>query len=162
MNTTPTTTSGDASRLPSGEILDRLGEQAALYERLEFIATKQRAAVAGNQNDALLAMLAARQEVSNRLLTLGQALAPVRRDWAAHRERMTADQRQSAQTLLDRTAGHLRRVIDRDEEDARLLSARKLLVQNMLQSTHATTQALSAYRVPRRRTARLNHVDEAT
>lgn len=144
----------------SKEVLELLQEQAALYERLEMLAGKQGAMATQDDPEPLARILAARQEVTEALVRVGDTLAPVRRNWASFRGRMAPDQQRNAEELWQRIPVHLSRVRQRDEQDIRLLSARKQIVQGMLKSTHVTKQALSAYRVRMPKPTRVIHVDE--
>lgn len=155
-------TSQPKSIRTSKQILDLLREQAALYKRLEVLAGKQREMVAQDDTEPLAAVLAARQEVTEALLRLGEALDPVGRDWADFRARLSLDERRETEELGQQVSRRLSRINQRDKEDARLLVARKQIVADMLRSTHVTKRALSAYRTPRRETAHVVHVDEAS
>lgn len=128
------------------EVLGMLRKQASLYTRLEDYARKQRHLVAGEDAAPLLAVLAERQRLSSELAELGSSLAPVRGRWEKFRGELSAADRGEADRLVAETAACLRRVIESDEQDARLLSARRSLTARQLQTTHAGGSAMAAYR----------------
>jgi len=123
-----------------------LREQAALYRRLEAFAAKQRTLISSEEAGPLLMLLADRQRLSVQLAGISQRFEPIRREWNAHRERLTPLERREAEGLLSDIKDHLSRVMESDEQDARILSARKESVATALRASHATGQAISAYR----------------
>lgn len=158
-------TTTDAKRGPADsprEVLELLGTEAALYAKLESYAAKQRALVDHEDTDPLLSVLAARQQVTRELARVGTRLAPFRRDWQSCRRRFTPSQRGQVEELLRSTSSRLRRIIEGDERDARLLSARKQVVAHGMRATHATGQALAAYGAQQRGKNRVDRLDEAS
>lgn len=153
-----------ATSLPLGpeNILSLLREQVDLYGELAGYADEQRSLITREDTGPLLAVLAKRQELSSRLGDVVQRLEPVRRDWVTHRSRFDSTQRLEAEDLLADIRSRLRDIIDRDEEDVRMLSARKQAVTSAMRSTHSTGQALCAYRDDGIATARVTHLDEAS
>ncbi|MCH7924540.1 MAG: hypothetical protein IIC51_03305 [Planctomycetes bacterium] len=153
-----------ATSVPLGpeNILALLREQVDLYGELAGYADEQRSLITREDTGPLLAVLAKRQELSSRLGDVVQRLEPVRRDWVTHRSRFDSTQRLEAKDLLADIRSRLRDLIDRDEEDVRMLSARKQAVTSAMRSTHSTGQALCAYRDDGIGTARVTHLDEAS
>ena len=141
-------------------ILELLGEQASLYARLETLAQRQRSLVAGDNVGPLLSLLADRQKLSQRLAQVAGALAPLRRGWTTYRKSLTASQRDQAERLLAESRERLCRIMESDDEDARILSGRKQAVAGALKATHATKQAIRAYHVPGATAGRLDCTDE--
>lgn len=129
-----------------GVVLDMLREQASLYARLEVYARRQRELVSGDDTGPLLAVLADRQRLSAELAELGATLAPYRRNWERYRGGLNEVGRSEADRLVAETAACLRRVMESDEQDARLLSARRTLTVREMQSTRAAGTAMAAYR----------------
>lgn len=113
------------------EILGLLREQSALYARLESFAARQRSLVRADDTALLLSLLADRQRLAVELTRLATRLAPVRRGWSAFRERFSSTQRTEADGLISDVTQRLRRVIESDEKDARVLYVRKLGVAGM-------------------------------
>ena len=148
--------------LDPANILSLLHEQVDLYAELAGYADEQRSLITMEDIGPLLTVLAKRQKLSARLGDVVQRLEPVRRDWATHRTRFDSTQRLEAEALVADVKSRLRELIDRDEEDVRMLSARKQAVTSAMRSTHSTGQALSAYRDDGIGTARVTHLDEAS
>ena len=144
------------------EVLALLREEMSLYGNLEANASRQRLLITGDDMGPLLALLGDRQRLSVELRRIGTKLTPIRREWRSYRERLTVRQRGEADRLVEGIADRLRRVIRSDEEDGRLLSARKQAVSDQLQATHSTGQALSAYRVAPVRQPCLDRLNEAS
>ena len=133
-----------------------------MYTRLESFAAQQRSLVRTEDTTPLLSLLADRQRLSVELTRLARRLEPVRRRWAAFREGFTASQREEADGLVSDVTRRLRRVIESDEKDARVLSVRKQSVASSLQASHSVGQALSAYRLPAGAAAGSDRLDEAS
>jgi ElaB/YqjD/DUF883 family membrane-anchored ribosome-binding protein len=144
------------------EVLTLLREQIPLYTKLESHASRQRSLITGDDTSSLLSLLADRQRISADLARIASRLEPIRRDWGKYRKRLTPEQRDQAERLLTEIRERLARVIENDEQDARLLAARKQAVAETLRATHSTEQALSAYRTPAGKSDRFDHWDEAT
>jgi len=156
---------GSATATPAevgtaGEVLGLLREQASMYGRLETLATRQQLLVSVEDAGPLLALLADRQKLAEGLTGIASRLEPVRCGWRVYRERFSETERVEADRLWDDVRQRLRRIIERDEQDARVLSARRQSVRQALQTAHATGQALSAYRAPSVGANRLDCVDE--
>jgi hypothetical protein len=144
------------------EIVSLFRDEAALYAKLEAYAERQRLLIAEEDTTPLLALLADRQKLSTALAVVGARLAPVRREWESWQVRLSADQRHEVERLARGTEECLRRVIDRDEQDARMLSARKQTAAQGMRTTHDAGAAISAYRTPVPSGERSGRLDEAT
>lgn len=127
-------------------VVSLLRRQVGLYERLEQFADRQRSFVSREDTQSLLSLLADRQRISTELTEISGRLEPVRRDWSTFKHRMDANARAEAEALWSESKARLKRVLDRDEEDARVLAARKELVGRSLQSARSSADALGAYR----------------
>jgi len=144
------------------EILGLLREQSALYARLESFAARQRLLVREEDTAPLLSLLADRQRLSAELTHLATRLSCARRGWATFRERFSTSQRTEADALVSDAAQRLRRVIESDETDARILSVRKHSVAADLHAAHRVGQAIGAYRPPGGATSGPDRLDEAS
>lgn len=142
------------------EVFELLREQVTLYGQLESFAARQRGLVSGDNTGPLLAILADRRKLSHQLAEIGSRLAPVRQEWAAFSACLSSERRSEAEHLVSEAGDRLHRVIKSDEEDARVLSARKQAVAASLRETHATGAAIQAYRVVDDGTKRLDCVTE--
>jgi hypothetical protein len=159
MMTTASDGTIDAIEAPD-DVLALLREQASLYVKLEALAARQQALVTAEDAGPLLAILADRQRLSERLTRVAAELEPVRRRWEVYRQKLSPYQAAEADRLLGDVQQLLRRIMDSDEHDARILSARMQTVAETLRKTHTTSQAISAYCVPSDGAARLDCVDE--
>lgn len=144
------------------EVLTLLKEQASLYTKLESLATHQRSLVTGDDMGPLLSVLADRRKVSEALGEIVSRLAPVRRRWSTYRTRLTSSQRHRADRWLADASERLERVMESDQHDARVLSGRKQAVAEALRTTHASGQAISAYRTSMVGRSRLDCTDEGS
>ncbi len=144
------------------DILSLLRDQMDMYMELSGYAGQQRSLIAEEDTGPLLAVLAKRQKLSARLGEVVKRLEPVRRDWAIHRTRFNLTQRREAEGLLAEIRKRLREIIERDEEDVRMLSVKKQAAVSAMGATHSTGQALSAYRDHGVRIDRLNQLDKAS
>lgn len=126
--------------------IELLKTQVSLYTKLESLSSRQRSLVAADDVGPLLALLADRRRVSEQLTTIAKKLAPVRKNWSAHREGLSQDQRTEADRLLNDSRLRLKNVMESDELDARVLSGRKQAVASVLRKTHSMGEAISAYR----------------
>jgi len=141
------------------EVVDWLRAQRSLYAKLESMASGQRDLITGDQPTMLLGLLADRQRITNDLTDLAQRLEPVWRDWKRQRLRLSDIQRREAELILEDIRTKMRKVMDRDEEDARLLLARKQAIGNTMKSAHSSAEAISAYRAASAPSLRLDHVE---
>jgi len=155
-----TTAHEPLSDLQPGDVLRVLREQARLYDELETLAKRQRVLVTDDDIGPLLALLADRQRLSERLVLLGTRLAPIRREWTRYREKLSPPVRDEADRCLGDASAALQRVLDRDAHDARVLSGRKHSVAAALGRTQSTREAMSAYRVNAASSGRLDCTDE--
>jgi len=143
-------------------MMSLLREQARLYADLEALASRQRSLVTEAATESLLALLAERRKLSSALMELGDALGPARREWPTYRTRLTLPERIEADRLIVDMEDRLKRVMEGDERDARLLSARKQWTAHHLRSSHITSDAIRAYRVPDAAGAYLDRVSECS
>ena len=141
-------------------MLALLQAQAALYKKLESLAARQRSLVTSEDVGPLLSLLADRQKLSEELARIGHRLAPIRREWSWHRQRFTAPQRDEAERMVGEIGDCLQRIMESDEQDARVLLGRKETVAKTLRTTHTTGQAILAYRAPVDGTVRLDCVND--
>lgn len=151
----------DANEPTSEDVLSLLRKQATLYARLESFAGRQRTLVVAEDTGSLLSILSDRQKLSVELGRLAGAFEPIRRRWSDVRARLSPPQQAEAEGLLSDIKLRLRNVIDADEEDARLLSARKQCAANDLRSLQSTQRALHAYGTKANATSSVA-LDEAT
>lgn len=129
--------------------LSLLEGQAAIYDRLSGLVTRQRALIAAEDPSRLLAVLGERQSVTRELSASAERLGAIQERWEELRARMTDDQRSRARDFLRRIEERLREITAADGEDARRLAVRKQRVAETLRSLAPRGAMLSAYGAPR-------------
>ena len=144
---------GTPSDAGGREALLLLRAQAELFGRLETLAVRQRDLVTSDEAEALLDVLNTRRALAAELAGVVQRFEPMRRDWRAVRGRLSDADRVEADGLLNDIRDRLRRVMDGDERDVRLLSARKVMTAAGLRATAGAGEAVSAYAAPQPRHA---------
>lgn len=137
-------------------MLELLREQVALFTKLEALATRQQGLVIGQAIEPLLSVLADRQRVSTRLAEIAGLLKPARRSWRELREQLDAGECAEADRLVASTEELLKRLIAGDERDARILSARKRRVADLLSGLNSAGSVVGAYQ---RKTQTVRRVD---
>lgn len=150
----------DRSAYDPDDVLALLREASSLYAELNSCAERQRSLIVGEDMGPLLVLLAERQKLSAKLIQISNDLTPIRRDWENCRKTFSASALREADHLVSAITQNLRRAIDTDEEDARLLRARKQTVARALNTSHSTERAMVAYRTERVRVSRIDQLDE--
>lgn len=135
------------------QVLDALERQVACYERLAKLAAQQREHVQSGQTEALLNVLALRQEVLGEVSALERTIAPARRQWALFLEQLPPARHEVASDLLQKTRMLLERITTADREDALMLQQRKLNLGRQIGQARSARQvnrnyAASAYGQP--------------
>lgn len=128
------------------KLLQLLREQVSLYGQLESLAAKQKECISDDDTSPLLSILTQRRTISARLSVIATGLKPIRINWPEIRDRLEPSHKMEAEKLWDVTKKCLDRLMVGDEQDARLLSARKESIRRALRETHTSTHALSAYK----------------
>ncbi len=134
------TTEADAETL-----ISLLRGQVGIYTRLEQLSGRQRDLIAAEDQQQLLTLLAERQKLVDELSALNQSLIPLREYWRANRQTVAASLRTEADQLLGRAGEILQRILDADEQDARILSARKAQTATQVTALAQGKQAFEAY-----------------
>lgn len=145
-----TTTNGNTCegvQTPEG-FLTLLGREAAMYAKLESYASKQRGLITREDTGPLLTLLADRQRISTELAQIGATLGPIRKRWETYRTGLSDTHRAEAERLFGETARRLGHIMEVDEQDARMLQARKQVTAQSLRARHSAGVALSAYDGP--------------
>ena len=134
------TTEADAEKL-----ISLLRRQVGIYTRLEQFSGRQRGLIAAEDQQQLLALLAERQKLVDELEVLNQGLIPLQEFWRAHRETVAPSLRAEADQLVGRVGEILQRILSADEQDARILSARKAQTAKQVTALAQGRQAFEAY-----------------
>ena len=149
----------DAEVAPE-EVLQLLQAQAEFYEQLATLAGRQRNLITADNAEPLLGILAQRQQLTTRIARLAEKLKPVREQWSAYRAGLAPAQQKHADHLLTRTQELLGRVMASDEQDAKLLKARKEATAGVLRGNQANRAVLAAYQTPASQRGRLDQMHE--
>lgn len=142
-------------------LLKLLRDQLALYRRLEQMSRGQRALVAQEDPQPLLALLSERQKVVDELVDLSRELAPIQKVFRDEPGMLGAEQRAAAESLHQQTGETLQNILDSDEEDGRLLAARKIQTAKRVQALVTSGQANAAYGMPGAATPQYSRTDES-
>lgn len=140
-------TSGTESpqRLDEQQVLALLTRQRDLYRELKSLADRQRGVVTSSEPEALLTILAERQKVVNRISGLDGDMKAVRAAWPELSEAMPLPAREQADVLIREVQSLLADILAGDDQDAKLLSARKQSVRAESQTMAAAKRAHAAY-----------------
>ena len=134
------TTEADAEKL-----ISLLRRQVGIYTHLEKLSGRQRDLIAAEDQQQLLTLLAERQKLVDELGALNQGLVPLQEYWRANRETVAPSLRTEADQLVGRAGEILQRILGADEQDARILSARKAQTANQVTALAQSRQAFDAY-----------------
>jgi hypothetical protein len=139
----------DALQTPDVErLLQLLEEQRTHYQRLRDLGHEQRKLISGDRPELLLNILRDRQQLVTELARLNEALAPYRRAWDAIYPQLPEPQRQRSQALLAEINGLLALILQCDQEDTALLSARRSAVAAAMSDLSGGRTANAAYAAP--------------
>jgi len=127
------------------EVMTLLRRQAALFDALGTLSRDQRGAIEQGSPDAILSLLARRQQVVEQLTGLAGELEPYRVQWAATRDRLEAVQREEADRLVAASEQHLEGILERDEHDRSLLQQARQKAGEELTRINRSGQAMNAY-----------------
>ena len=122
-----------------------LDEQIDLYGTLDELSKRQHGIVESDDTDALLRVLADRQDVINKIASLSRALEPYRADWDANVNRLPDTERARIRGRLDHLAVVMEQIARRDEHDRDVIEQRRTAIGAELGGTKRTGVALSAY-----------------
>jgi hypothetical protein len=126
------------------EPLALLEDQAGLYRQLRALSSRQGELVDG-QPDALLAVLAQRQGLIDRLMESNRKLQPYRERWSAVTAAMVPAQRQRMGELLGQIDESRRAIASQDDVDCRRLTQARGELARELARVNNSGQAARAY-----------------
>ena len=121
------TTEADAEK-----VICLLRRQVGIYTHLEKLSGRQRDLIAAEDQQQLLTLLAERQKLVDEL-------------GALNRETVVPSLRTEADQLVGCAGEILQRILGADEQDARILSARKAQTANQVTALAQSRQAFDAY-----------------
>lgn len=148
----------DQDRQPDGfdanELLSLLSEQRDAYHELGRLAERQRALITADEPEQLLAVLAQRQKVLDRLTAMADRVRPYQEQWQALRPGMGAEVGDQVDRLIAEIRQTLSVILEKDEADARLLAARKGSTARSMGALKQGRQADAAYAASGRESAK--------
>ncbi len=125
--------------------MDLLKRQLALYQRIEQLADAQRKAIEVDDTRPLLKLLSQRQKLTTTLTNLDAELAPYREHWNEIKEALPPTERRGLDEMVEEAGERLRRILDRDEADGRLLAAKKNHMAHSMSELETARRTLVAY-----------------
>ncbi|HYE03029.1 MAG TPA: hypothetical protein VD963_07315 [Phycisphaerales bacterium] len=129
-----------------GPRLERLlAEQRQAAGELRELARRQRGLIDQNQTDGLLALLAERQVVVDRLADLSRQAEPFGRGWAAYASQLPSERRARVERLAEEVAELIGLVAKSDQTDRVLLEERRSGLAAELSAVGRGRGALAAY-----------------
>ena len=96
-------------------LIGLLTEQRNLYVQLKSYAQNQRELITGDEPEQLLSVLADRQRVLDRLMSLGEEIRPYQERWDHVRQAMTADQDRHVTRMVRQVNSILSEILQQDE-----------------------------------------------
>lgn len=129
---------------PQG-LLRLLTGQRELYRELEALSQRQRSSITSDRPEALLDVLTRRQRIIQALGRLNERLAPYRERWAEEYGQLDESARRQVDACLEEIHSLLRVILQADQEDGAMLSARREILSRELGRTADGQAANSAY-----------------
>lgn len=128
-------------QIDTDRLIRLLGEQCELYRQLRALSQRQRGLIDGDRPELLLNILQDRQRLVTELAKVNEALSVYRKNWDEIYARLPQPVRDRAAEMLDEINALLAQILKSDEEDSRMLSARR---QHVAQSLAALTGGRAA------------------
>jgi hypothetical protein len=128
-------------------VIAALQEQVACYQRLAKLAEQQHEHVQQSSTEALLDVLARRQEVLDQVSRLEQTIVVAKRRWGEYVGGLRSEQRAVAERLMAETRRLLEEITTADRNDALILQQRKLNLGKQISQATAARQVNRNYAV---------------
>ncbi len=126
-------------------VIDLLGRQLVLYRRIEQLADAQRKAIEVDDTRPLMRLLSQRQKLTTALTKLDAELTPYRERWDGIKEALPPAERRGLDEMVKEAGERLRRILDQDEADGRLLAAKKNHMTHSMSELETARRTLVAY-----------------
>ncbi len=137
----------DPKALSGDRLVELLGRQQGLYRQLRLLADRQRSLVTQDDPEPLLALLADRQRLVDRLVDLNTQLAPFRENWSDVYGRLNEPARKQVAILLEEVNTSLGAILKSDRTDTATLTAKRESMSNRMADVNAGSRASAAYSV---------------
>ena len=125
----------------AADLLELLRRQRALYRELSSLAARQRHLISGDQPEALLDLLARRQQIVEQLQAVHAELSRAGGPAGGWSEQA----RDQAEALLAESRALAQQILERDREDGELLAVRKASLAASLTQIRGGQAANRAY-----------------
>jgi len=126
-------------------VIAALQEQVTCYQRLAKLAEQQHEHVQQSSTEALLDVLARRQEVLDQVSRLEQTIVVAKRRWGEYVGGLRTEQRAQAERLMGETRRLLEEITTSDRNDALILQQRKLNLGKQISQASAARQINRSY-----------------
>jgi len=126
-------------------VIAALQEQVTCYQRLAKLAEQQHEHVQQSSTEALLDVLARRQEVLDQVSRLEQTIVVAKRRWGEYVGGLRSEQRAQAERLMGETRRLLEEITTSDRNDALILQQRKLNLGKQISQASAARQINRSY-----------------
>lgn len=128
------------------ELIGLLTEQRDQCVQLKSLVQNQRNSITANEPERLLELLGQRKVILDRLAALSAQLRPFQADWAEVRRQLEGESLTRVDALVAEVNTCLSGVLKTDEEDTKLLAARKSTVSREIGTMKTAKQVGSAYK----------------
>lgn len=129
----------------SEPVIIALQEQVECYRRLAKLAELQHEHVQQSQTEGLLEVLAARENVLEKVAVLERSIAPAKQRWSDYLAALPANDRVLAESLLADTRRLLEQITTADRNDVLVLQQRKLNLGRQITQASAARQINRTY-----------------
>src|SRR3954447_22923158 len=126
-------------------VIAALQEQVTCYQRLAKLAEQQHEHVQQSSTEALLDVLARRQEVLDQVARLEQTIVVAKRRWGEYVGGLRSEHRAVAERLMAETRRLLEEITTADRNDALILQQRKLNLGKQISQASAARQVNRTY-----------------
>jgi FlgN protein len=127
------------------DVIGLLTEQRDLCRQLKHFSERQTSLITGDNPEQLLAILADRQQLLDRLDVLARRLKPYQQNWREYRATLNNVDGAMADRLIGEVNTLLSAILEKDDADARLLAARKDVTARAITGLNHTKKAEAAY-----------------
>lgn len=126
-------------------LIQLLQDQQELYRQLRLLADRQKALVAQDESEMLLSLLTERQRLVDALGGLNARLAPYRENWTHFFAGLKEASRKQVADLLEDVNGALSAILQSDQKDTAILTAKRQSMAGQLAAFDAGSRASAAY-----------------
>ncbi|MHC4416023.1 MAG: flagellar export chaperone FlgN [Planctomycetota bacterium] len=126
-------------------LVELLEQQQGLVQELGHLARRQAALIEAGRTDALLELLAQRQQIMDRFVSSQDSLAELTESMRGGGGHVAEERRERVSTLVDSISRDLSEILHRDEQDRAALRANRDRTADQLTGLGTAKQAHQAY-----------------